>query len=277
MSTAIIAQAASVSRAGASSRLSAELSHVDRSFDGQPVLRDISLVVRPGKTVVLIGESGCGKSVTTRLLAGLLEPTSGEVLWDGRPVRQRSARELRRDRLRMGYLFQGAALFDSMSVYENIAFGLRENFSMPESQIRTIVHDRLREVGLGLPTADKLTSELSGGMKKRVGLARALAMSPELMFYDEPTTGLDPVMSGVIDELILQIQEQRNVTSVVVTHDMTTVRRVADHVIMLYPLSRLSVAEPQIVFEGSRKELFASTEPRVAQFVRGDAGSRTEE
>ena len=130
---------------------------------------------------------------------------------------------------------------------------------------------RLRgEVGLDNSIGDKRTSDLSGGMKKRVGLARALAMSPELMFYDEPTTGLDPVMSGVINELIVQTQQRRQVTSVVVTHDMTTVRRVADHVIMLYPLARLSADEPQIVFEGSREELFACADPRVAQFVRGE-------
>lgn len=258
----------------ASGSVAAELSHVNRSFGRQAVLRDISLQVRPGKTLVLIGESGCGKSVTTKLLAGLLEPDSGDVLWEGRSIRDRSAGEMRRDRLRLGYLFQGAALFDSMSVFENIAFGLRENKSLPELQIRTIVHDRLREVGLANSIGDKRTSDLSGGMRKRVGLARALAMSPDLMFYDEPTTGLDPVMSGVIDELILQTQARRHVTSVVVTHDMTTVRRVADHVIMLYPLARLSADEPQIVFEGTREELFATQDPRVAQFVRGEAGLR---
>lgn len=252
----------------------AELSHVDRSFGRQPVLRDLSLQVRRGKTVVLIGESGCGKSVTTKLLAGLLEPDSGDVLWEDRPIRKRSTDEMRRDRLRLGYVFQGAALFDSLSVFENIAFGLRENKSLPESEIQTIVNDRLREVGLAGSVGNKRTSDLSGGMRKRVGLARALAMSPDLMFYDEPTTGLDPVMSGVIDELILQTQERRHVTSVVVTHDMTTVRRVADHVIMLYPLSRLSRDEPQIVFEGSRDELFATDDRRVAQFVRGEAVMR---
>ena len=153
----------------------------------------------------------------------------------------------------------------------NIAFGLRENTRLPEIQIREIVFDRLREVGLTDNVGRKRPADLSGGMKKRVGLARALAMSPDVIFYDEPTTGLDPVMSGVIDELIVQTQQRRQVTSVVVTHDMTTVRRVANQVIMLYPLARLSSTESQIVFAGTRDELFASENPRVAHFVRGQA------
>lgn len=247
-----------------------QLHHVSQSFGSQDVLRDISLEVRRGETLVLIGESGCGKSVTTKLLAGLLEPTSGTVDWDGRPVKSRNPIEKRRDRLRLGYLFQGAALFDSMNVFENIAFGLRENTTLTEPQIREIVVERLREVGLADTVAAKRPGDLSGGMKKRVGLARALAMSPDIVFYDEPTTGLDPVMSNVINELIVQTQERRNVTSVVVTHDMTTVRRVADRVIMLYPLPKLDPNEPQIVFEGSCDEAFACTDPRVSQFVRGD-------
>lgn len=250
------------------------LSRASRSFGGQAVLRDISIDVRRGETLVLIGESGCGKSVTTKLLAGLLEPTSGRVLWDRRPVVDRTAGELQRDRLRFGYLFQGAALFDSMNVFENIAFGLRENGTETESAIRSIVCERLREVGLPESVGSKKPGDLSGGMKKRVGLARALAMSPDIVFYDEPTTGLDPVMSGVIDELIVRTQQRRQVTSVVVTHDMTTVRRVADRVVMLYPLSRLNPDEPQIVFEGTSDEAFDSDDPRVAQFVRGEAGSR---
>ena len=254
--------------------ITAELSQVSHSFGSQKVLRDISLEVRRGETLVLIGESGCGKSVTTKLLAGLLEPTAGNVLWEGRPVRNRSRAELRHDRLRLGYLFQGAALFDSLNVFENIAFGLRENSTMREPQIREIVIDRLREVGLPEAVGAKRPSDLSGGMKKRVGLARALAMSPDIMFYDEPTTGLDPVMSGVINDLIQQTQQRRHVTSVVVTHDMTTVRCVADRVIMLYPLANLEPNEPQIVFEGSPDEAFTSDDPRIAQFVRGESRTR---
>ena len=254
-----------------------ELRGISMEFGSQRVLQDVSIEVCRGETLVLIGESGCGKSVTTKLLAGLLEPTRGEVQWDGRPVRNRSARELCRDRLRFGYLFQGAALFDSMNVFENVAFGLRENTELKESQIRDVVLERLREVGLAATVSDKRPSDLSGGMKKRVGLARALAMSPDIVFYDEPTTGLDPVMSDVINELILQTQARRKVTSVVVTHDMHTVRRVADRVVMLYPLNRVGPEQPQVIFEGTPDEAFDSDDVRVTSFVRGEAGARLKE
>lgn len=254
-----------------------ELRHISRSFGRQGVLREISFAVQPGETLVLIGESGCGKSVMTKILAGLLDPSSGEVRWDGRTLKSRSRAELHRDRLRLGYLFQGAALFDSMNVFENIAFGLRENSRLPLPEIRSIVTERLREVGLPPETAQKRPADLSGGMRKRVALARALAMSPDIIFYDEPTTGLDPVMSDVINELILQTQQRRHVTSLVVTHDMHTVRRVADRVIMLYPLSRLSPDEPQMVFHGTNQELFDCEDLRIRSFVRGEAGARIQE
>jgi phospholipid/cholesterol/gamma-HCH transport system ATP-binding protein len=184
---------------------------------------------------------------------------------------------LRRDRLRFGYLFQGAALFDSMNVFENVAFGLRENTDLKEPQIRDVVIERLREVGLSDSVGEKRPSDLSGGMKKRVGLARALAMSPDVVFYDEPTTGLDPVMSDVINELILQTQARRKVTSVVVTHDMHTVRRVADRVVMLYPLGRIAEGQPQLIFEGQAEAAFDSTDLRVSSFVKGEAGARLKE
>lgn len=241
------------------------------------MLRDVSFQVRVGETLVLIGESGCGKSVTTKLLAGLLNPTQGNVLWDGQSVAAMSHAELRRQRLRFGYLFQGAALFDSLNVFENVAFGLRETRKLPESELRDIVHQRLKDVGLPVTTATKRPSELSGGMKKRVGLARALALSPEVMFYDEPTTGLDPVMSDVINELILRTRERQSVTSVVVTHDMHTVRRVANRVIMLYPLARLGSQESQVVFEGTAEQAFTCDDERVTDFIHGDATRRMQE
>ncbi len=254
-----------------------ELRDVSQSFGSQRVLRELNLAVRAGETLVLIGESGCGKSVTLKLLMALLRPTSGSVCWEGEPIGKLSERNLIRARLQFGYLFQGAALFDSLNVYDNVAFGLRQNTPLRETDIRRIVLQRLKDVGLTESVCRKKPSELSGGMKKRVGLARAMALDPKVMFYDEPTTGLDPIMSDVINELILRTGRQRNVTSLVVTHDMKTVERVADRVVMLFPLSQLRPDEPQIVFNGTRDELFACRDPRVGQFVRGEAGARIEE
>lgn len=254
-----------------------ELEHVSRSFGNHRILRDISAKIYPGETVALIGESGCGKSVTMKLMMSLLAPDVGKVYWNGSDLAKRSEKDLSRERLRFGYLFQGAALFDSMTVYENIAFGLRQNTKMFEREIKEIVQSKIRDVGLPSTVGKKKPAELSGGMKKRVGLARALALSPEVMFYDEPTTGLDPIMSDVINELIIQTRQQRQVTSVVVTHDMKTVRKVADRVIMLFPLSRLSPEEPQIIFEGTCQEVFETGDSRVSQFITGEARERIQE
>jgi len=254
-----------------------ELANIIQRFGSQLVLRDISLAVEEGETLVIIGESGCGKSVTLKLMMALLDPTEGRVLWRGRPVAAMPERQRAKDRLGYGFLFQGAALFDSMSVSENVAFGLRQNTDLSDTKIREIVRDRLREVGLREGVCDRKPADLSGGMKKRVALARALALEPEVMFYDEPTTGLDPVMSDVINELILRTKRRGRVTSIVVTHDMRTVERVADRVLMLCPAALLGPEEPQILFEGTARELMKSTNPRVEQFVNGNAGERIEE
>jgi phospholipid/cholesterol/gamma-HCH transport system ATP-binding protein len=254
-----------------------ELAGVSQWFGSQVVLRDISLSVSEGETLVIIGESGCGKSVTLKLMMALLEASRGRVLWRGRPVKDRRESELLKERLRFGFLFQGAALFDSMPVYDNVAFGLRQNTDLSEQRIRAIVQDRLKEVGLQPGVCERKPADLSGGMKKRVALARALAMEPEVMFYDEPTTGLDPVMSDVINELILRTHERGNVTSIVVTHDMRTVERVANRVVMLAPLAQLATGESQILFEGTAQEAMSSSDPRVDQFVYGKAGERIEE
>lgn len=254
-----------------------EFRAVGKSFGTQPTLRDVSLSVRPGETLVLIGESGCGKSVMMKLMVNLLAPSAGEVYWSGRPVSGMTDREVVRERLRFGYLFQGGALFDSLSVFENVAFGLRQNRQLSESDLREIVYTRLLEVGLQPATViDKMPAELSGGMRKRVGLARALALDPQVMLYDEPTTGLDPIMSDVINELILKTAA-RNVTSVVVTHDMHTVRKVSDRVLMLHPCHRLRPGESQLIFEGSAAEAFVHPDARVRSFVLGEAGERLKE
>ena len=246
---------------------------VDVEFGPQRVLRDINLGVRKGQTLVVIGESGCGKTVLLKLIIGLMRPTRGRVTFDGKALIDLPDRELARQRLRFGFLFQGAALFDSLTIYDNVAFGLREQ-RKSEDEIREIVRFRLNEVGLPANVEVKKPAELSGGMKKRVGLARALALSPEVMLYDEPTTGLDPIVSDVINQLILQTRQQNPVTSIVVTHDMKTVERVADRVVMFYPQTRLSAGEGQILFDGNLMELAECRDPRVQQFIRGEAGDR---
>jgi phospholipid/cholesterol/gamma-HCH transport system ATP-binding protein len=164
-----------------------------------------------------------------------------------------------------------------LNVKENVAFGLRQNTSLPDEEIEQMVRERLHEVGLPPTVCKKKPAQLSGGMKKRVALARALALTPEIMLYDEPTTGLDPIMSDVINELILQTRARRPVTSIVVTHDMTTVRKVADRIVMLYPVPRLGPGESQIIFEGTAAEAFSAADPRVYQFVHGEAGERIRE
>ncbi len=246
-------------------------------FRTQSVLRDINLTIHRGETVCIIGESGCGKTVMLKLIIGLLHPTEGGVWFDGMDVNRLGGKQLVKLRLRFGFLFQMAALFDSLTIYDNVAFGLREHHICGEDEIRTLVADRLQEVGLPPGLERKKPAELSGGQRKRVGLARALALNPEVMLYDEPTTGLDPIMSDVINELILQTQQNKKTTGVVVTHDMKTVTKVADRVVMLYPLARLAPNEPQIIYDGPPEDVENAADPRVRQFVRGEAGERLRE
>jgi phospholipid/cholesterol/gamma-HCH transport system ATP-binding protein len=253
------------------------LQQVTMQFGAQRVLHAIDLDIQRGQTLAIIGESGCGKTVMLKLIIGLLRPTVGRVTFDDKQLESLSERELTQQRLRFGFLFQGAALFDSLSVYDNVAFGLHAQSSKPEPEIGEIVRQRLQEVGLPPAVVAKKPAELSGGMKKRVGLARALALDPEVMLYDEPTTGLDPIMTDVINELILQTRRQRPITSIIVTHEMKTVNKVADRVVMLYPLSRLLPGEPQILFDGSPDQLRDCPEPRVRQFIEGEARERLQE
>jgi phospholipid/cholesterol/gamma-HCH transport system ATP-binding protein len=245
-------------------------------FGQQQVLRGISLEIQRGQTTALIGESGCGKTVLLKLIIALLTPTEGRVLFDGKELSHLSERELTKERLRFGFLFQGAALFDSLSVFDNVAFPLREHTRKPEAETQAEVRRRLEEVGLSANVEAKRPAELSGGMKKRVALARAVILNPELILYDEPTTGLDPVMSQVIDGLILQMHQRRRVTSIVVTHDLNTVRRVADRIVMLHPLTRLGPEEGQLVFDGDRAALEQCTDERVRRFVHASRTGNTE-
>lgn len=251
-----------------------ELHDVSVRFGRQTVLRDINLKIPAGQTLAVIGESGCGKSVLMKTIIGLIRPTTGRVLFDGRDLSSFNEKELARQRIRFGYVFQNAALFDSMTVGQNIAFPLRQHADLSPAQIDEIVISRLNEVGLPRTAIHKKPAELSGGMRKRVGLARALVLNPEVILYDEPTTGLDPIMSDVINELILRTRHRYTVTGIVVTHDMSTVRKVPDRVVMLHPTARLRDDEPQMIYDGRPDRLDSHRDRRVRQFVAGEAGPR---
>jgi phospholipid/cholesterol/gamma-HCH transport system ATP-binding protein len=250
------------------------LERVGIDFGRQHVLRDIDLTIPRGQTLAVIGESGCGKTVLLKTIIGLLAPTRGLVYFDGQKLAELGEKELTRQRIRFGFLFQQAALFDSMTIAQNVAFPLRQHTRKDGEQIRRVVMARLAEVGLPENIVSKKPAELSGGMRKRVGLARALALEPEIMLYDEPTTGLDPIMGDVINELILSTRRQHPVTSIVVTHDMRTAQKVADRVVMFYPLARLQPGEPQIIYDGPPEQIQRAFDSRVSQFVRGEAGER---
>ncbi|MFO0970489.1 MAG: ABC transporter ATP-binding protein [Gemmataceae bacterium] len=254
-----------------------QFDNVSLTFGAHAVLRGVNFDVPKGQTLAVIGESGCGKTVLLKLIVALLTPTTGKVTFDGKVLAQLDDRALTRERVRFGFLFQSAALFDSLTVYDNVAFGLRQRGAGSEEEIRTQVRQKLEEVGLSASIEDKKPVEISGGMKKRVGLARALVMSPEVMLYDEPTTGLDPIMSDVIAELIVQTRRAHPLTSIVVTHDMKTALKVADRVVMLFPLARVPDGENQLIFDGSPEELQKSADSRVRQFIEGQAGDRLRE
>ena len=239
-----------------------EVRELTKNFGAQKVLDSVSFRIENGESVVIIGRSGGGKSVLLKPIIGLLKPDSGEVLIDGENIELMNERQLLRVRRKFGMLFQGAALFDSMTVAENVAFGLRRHENLTEAEIAKRVARTLEVVDLP-GTEDKNPAELSGGMRKRVGLARAIIYEPQFVLYDEPTTGLDPIVSDSIDKLMMRVHEHMKATTVVVTHDMRTARRVGNRVLMLH--------EQKIHVTGTPEEIFASQDPVVRQFIDGVA------
>jgi phospholipid/cholesterol/gamma-HCH transport system ATP-binding protein len=239
-----------------------EVIDLRKSFGGNEVLKGVSLTVYKGETVVVLGRSGCGKSVLLRHMIGLMKPDRGSIMVEGVDVTKLKHNDLYKMRKKFGMLFQGAALFDSMSVWENVGLGLMEHTDLSTEEIRKIVCRKLEMVGLS--HADDLKpAELSGGMKKRVGLARAIAMDPPVILYDEPTTGLDPIMADVINELIRSLQNSLDITSVAVTHDMKSACKIGDRLALLF--------DGKIVFEGTPEEIRSTDDELVKQFIEGRA------
>ena len=238
-----------------------ELENIHKTFGQNHVLRGVDVSVKRGKSLVIIGGSGTGKSVTIKCILGLVTPDKGRITVDGQDV---ASAERDAFLARFGMLFQGAALFDSLRVWQNVSFRyLRGSLKKPQSECKEIAIEKLRRGGLGSDVADKFPGELSGGMQKRVGLARAIATQPDIIFFDEPTTGLDPIMSGVINDLIREIVVEMGATAITITHDMTSVRAIADQVAMLH--------QGVIKWHGDVGELDTTSDPYIQQFIHGRA------
>ncbi|MGC3960607.1 MAG: ABC transporter ATP-binding protein [Verrucomicrobiota bacterium] len=239
-----------------------EVRDLKKRFGSQPILDGVSFSIEQGEALVIIGRSGGGKSVLLKHIIGLLQPDSGAVVIDGEDITHLNERNLIRVRSKFGMVFQGAALFDSMNVAENVAFAFRRETKFTEKEIARKVAEALDMVELP-GTEKKMPSELSGGMRKRVGLARAIVYHPQIVLYDEPTTGLDPIVSDSIDKLIMRVTDCMKVTSIVVTHDMRSARRVGKRLVMLH--------NKKIYANGTPEDIFASTDPVVRQFIDGVA------
>jgi phospholipid/cholesterol/gamma-HCH transport system ATP-binding protein len=239
-----------------------ECRDVWKGFGRKSVLRGVNLVIQPGETVVVIGQSGSGKSVLLKHIVGLIHPDRGSILIDGTDITKLNRKKLFELRMRFGMVFQGAALFDSYTVEENVGLALREHTTLAADEVASIAEDKLRMVGLD-GVADKNPAELSGGMKKRVGFARAIAMDPKCVLYDEPTTGLDPINADVINNLIVKLSNELHITSIVVTHDLQSAYKVADRIVMLH--------EGKVLFEGTPDDVKETAHPIVRQFIEGRA------
>jgi phospholipid/cholesterol/gamma-HCH transport system ATP-binding protein len=240
-----------------------ELRGVKKRFGSKVVLDGVDLVINPGESLVVIGGSGTGKSVTIKCVLGILRPDAGQIFVDGEEVTHMRGRARDRVLLKFGMLFQGAALFDSLTVWENVAFGLIQGRGMARKKAKDIAIQKLAKVGLGAEVATLSPSELSGGMQKRVGLARAIAADPEIIFFDEPTTGLDPIMADIINDLIVDTVKDVGATTLSITHDMVSARKIADRIAMLY--------KGKIIWHGPTKDIDASGNPYVDQFIHGRA------
>jgi phospholipid/cholesterol/gamma-HCH transport system ATP-binding protein len=239
-----------------------ELRDIFKRFGRQIVLRGVKLGIEAGEGLVIIGASGSGKSVMLKHIVGLLKPDRGEVIFDGKRIDVLAERELMKVRQRFGFLFQMGALFDSLTVAENIAFPLVEHTNKSVEEVAETVRHKLDLVGLP-EVGRKTPAELSGGQRKRVALARAIALNPDVVLYDEPTTGLDPIRADVINELIVKLQREMNITSVVVTHDMASAFKVGTRIVMLH--------EGRLIFNGTPQQIQESTDDRVRRFVEGEA------
>lgn len=240
-----------------------KLVNVKKSFGNKKVLDGVDLDIYEGESVVIIGGSGTGKSVTLKCILGLLNPDSGHVEIDGQKLNTLPQKEQEALRAQIGMLFQSGALFDSLNVWENVAFSLLQNQKLNRDKAKEIAIEKLAAVGLNKSVAEVYPADLSGGMKKRVGLARAIATNPAVIFFDEPTTGLDPIMSDVINELIVSTVKTLGATALTITHDMSSARKIADRIAMLY--------EGKIIWVGTVRELDTTTNPYVRQFVAGNA------
>ncbi|MDD4616679.1 MAG: ATP-binding cassette domain-containing protein [Alphaproteobacteria bacterium] len=240
-----------------------ELRGVTKSFDDKHVLRGMDLKVARGESVVIIGGSGTGKSVTLKCILGLLRPDDGAIKIDGQDTTRLRGAQLDAHQAKFGMLFQGGALFDSLPVWRNVAFKVAQQPGVSRKEAKRIAVDVLASVGLSPDVGDIHPAELSGGMQKRVALARAIAAKPEIIFFDEPTTGLDPIMADVINELIVKCVREVGATAISITHDMASARKIADRIAMLY--------EGRIIWQGSKKEIDNSGNPYVDQFIHGRA------